>query len=173
MSSPSSSSDDNPFNDTFYCRKCDLTYSVNCEDSSLPYTQESFVEHKASAHNLCKKCGRHYLVSRLKEHEDKFHPYECTLCFKRFCSRFSLYRHKKAVHNAFPCILCNNIDANTHGYEQYFDTTKRLRDHVKEHHPDQELHVCDYKSTGCPSVFTTPDELVKHQRTVHKKECLK
>ena len=160
-------------NDTFYCRKCDLTYSINCEDSSLPYTQESFTEHNATQHNFCKKCGRHYLISRLKEHEDKFHPFECNLCFKRFCTRHSLYWHKKSKHNAIPCILCNNIDGNTHRYEEYFETARRLHAHVKTHHPGQVLHLCEYKGRGCSGVFTTVEELMKHHRTVHKKECIK
>ena len=147
------SRDDND-DDVFYCQKCDLTYTTSCDDSLVPYGYEGYAQHRATTHILCKKCGRHYIPARLKDHEDKFHPHECTLCFKRFCSRHSLYRHKKSVHNAFPCILCNNIDTSTHEYDHYFDTKKDLFKHVSETHPDQRLYVCDYKCSGCPSTFT-------------------
>ena len=166
------SRDNNDDDDVFYCQKCDLTYKTSCDDSLVPYGYEGYAQHRATTHILCKKCGRHYIPARLKDHEDKFHPHECTLCFKRFCTRHSLYRHKKSVHNAFPCILCNNIDTSTHEYDHYFDTKKDLLKHVSETHPDQRLYVCDYKWLGCPSTFTTSDELLKHKRTVHRKECI-
>ena len=87
MSSPLPASDDhhqdNDADDdnVFYCHKCDLTYKTSCDDSSVPYGYEDYAQHRATTHILCKKCGRHYIPNRLKEHEDKFHPHECTLCF--------------------------------------------------------------------------------------------
>jgi len=85
-----------------------------------------------------------------RPHDDKQKPYLCTVCDKRFATKYYMKVHKQ-IHIGEMLYSCDQC-------ERRFPAQHVLRKHLN-------IHSGKYKCTECGKCFMNNQKLTKHQRS--------
>lgn len=140
-----------------------------CTECSKTFAKErKLINHQKQHSNLksftCDECGKGFssksnLQSHIKGIHEKGTEHVCEICAKVFKSRGIYYAHHKRFHSGKDlvkqqCKICNS----------WLICEMALKRHMKRHHVDSGLHICDI----CQKQSPTREALRSHKTYTHQ-----
>lgn len=146
-----------PDHKKYVCDVCGKSFRLRCAYHNHSLRHRSDFPYKCQ---FCPYKGRYseLLKTHMRTHTGDYR-YMCTECPARFLFRSNLNSHMlKHKEPQFKCESCKRA----------FHTKLLLQRHFEAHHLGIKNHVCNI----CGKAFSSRNAMMKHQRSVHKREKL-